>query len=156
MHIYYFSVMSSSSHQPWQWRAEKADNGSLTFGLALGLSCSSFLAAASMDAAAPSSSVSAITVGSSGSTHSEPETCFQEPKLSTSWAAHHTVMPTKPADLTHKNTASHAQVMEATMEHSLHQRWSNSFRMWCIRSKAADGAESVLDNTTSSWISKWD
>lgn len=43
-----------------------------TFGLALGLSCSSFLAAASMDAAAPSSSVSAITVGSSGSTHSEP------------------------------------------------------------------------------------
>lgn len=81
MHIYYFSVMSSSSHWPWQWRAEKADNSSLTFGLALGLSCSSFLAAASMDAAAPSSSVSAITVGSSGSTHSEPEACLQKPKL---------------------------------------------------------------------------
>lgn len=43
-----------------------------TFGLTLGLSCSSFLAAASMEAAAPRSSVSAITVGSSGSTHSEP------------------------------------------------------------------------------------
>ena len=43
-----------------------------TLGLALGLSCSSFLAAASMDAAAPSSSVSAMTVGSSGSTHSDP------------------------------------------------------------------------------------
>ncbi|TNN87625.1 hypothetical protein EYF80_001972 [Liparis tanakae] len=37
-----------------------------TLGLARGFSCSSFLAAASMDAAAPSSSVSAITVGSSG------------------------------------------------------------------------------------------
>ena len=45
-----------------------------TLGLALGLSCSSFFAAASMDAAAPSSSVSAITVGSSGSTHSVPGT----------------------------------------------------------------------------------
>lgn len=43
-----------------------------TLGFARGLSCSSFLAAASMDAAAPSSSVSAITVGSSGSTHSDP------------------------------------------------------------------------------------
>lgn len=43
-----------------------------TLGLALGFSCSSFLAAASMDAAAPRSSVSAMTVGSSGSTHSEP------------------------------------------------------------------------------------
>lgn len=43
-----------------------------TLGLALGLSCSSFLAAASMAAAAPSSSFSAMTVGSSGSTHSVP------------------------------------------------------------------------------------
>lgn len=47
--------------------------GRPTLGLALGFSCSSFLAAASMDAAAPNSSVSAITVGSSGSTHSVPE-----------------------------------------------------------------------------------
>lgn len=52
-----------------------------TLGLARGLSCSSFLAAASMDAAAPSSSVSAITVGSSGSTHSEPEARMQDLKL---------------------------------------------------------------------------
>lgn len=44
----------------------------LTLGLALGFSCSSFLAAASMAAAAPSSSFSAMTVGSSGSTHSVP------------------------------------------------------------------------------------
>ncbi len=44
----------------------------LTLGLARGLSCSSFLAAASMAAAAPSSSFSAMTVGSSGSTHSVP------------------------------------------------------------------------------------
>lgn len=43
-----------------------------TLGLALGFSCSSFLAAASMAAAAPSSSFSAMTVGSSGSTHSVP------------------------------------------------------------------------------------
>lgn len=44
----------------------------LTLGLVRGLSCSSFLAAASMAAAAPSSSFSAMTVGSSGSTHSVP------------------------------------------------------------------------------------
>uniref|UniRef100_A0A2M4DEL2 Putative secreted protein n=1 Tax=Anopheles darlingi TaxID=43151 RepID=A0A2M4DEL2_ANODA len=37
-----------------------------------GLRLASFLAAASIEAAAPSSSFSAITVGSSGSTHSEP------------------------------------------------------------------------------------
>lgn len=43
-----------------------------TWTLFLGLSESSFLAAASMEAAAPSSSFSAITVGSSGSTQSEP------------------------------------------------------------------------------------
>lgn len=43
-----------------------------TLGLVLGLSCSSFLAAASMAAAAPRSSFSAMTVGSSGSTHSVP------------------------------------------------------------------------------------
>lgn len=51
---------------------EKVERGTFTLGLALGFSCSSFLAAASMDAAAPSSSVSAMTVGSSGSTHSDP------------------------------------------------------------------------------------
>lgn len=47
----------------------------ITLGFALGLSCSSFLAAASMDAAAPKSSFSAMTVGSSGSTHSDPAKC---------------------------------------------------------------------------------
>lgn len=53
------------------WRGLR--EGTCTLGLALGFSCSSFLAAASMDAAAPRSSVSAMTVGSSGSTHSDPE-----------------------------------------------------------------------------------
>lgn len=49
------------------------EKGTSTLGLALGFSCSNFLAAASMDVAAPRSSVSAITVGSWGSTHSDPE-----------------------------------------------------------------------------------
>lgn len=48
------------------------EGAGLTLGLALGFSCSSFLAAASMAAAAPRSSFSAMTVGSSGSTHSVP------------------------------------------------------------------------------------
>lgn len=52
--------------------------GRPTLGLALGFSCSSFLAAASMEAAAPSSSVSAMTVGSSGSTHSDPKPHHRE------------------------------------------------------------------------------
>lgn len=53
--------------------SKKQRGWTLTFGLALGFSCSNFFAAASIDAAAPSSSVSAMTVGSSGSTHSVPE-----------------------------------------------------------------------------------
>lgn len=57
---------------------DSEDGWNDTFGLALGFSCSSFLAAASMDAAAPKSSVSAITVGSSGSTHSEPERRYKQ------------------------------------------------------------------------------
>ena len=44
----------------------------------LGLRLASFLAAASMEAAAPKSSFSAITVGSSGSTQSEPETVIKK------------------------------------------------------------------------------
>lgn len=54
-----------TSNKQWGW--------TLTLGLALGFSCSNFFAAASIDAAAPKSSVSAMTVGSSGSTHSVPE-----------------------------------------------------------------------------------
>lgn len=54
-----------TSNKQWGW--------TLTLGLALGFSCSNFFAAASIDAAAPNSSVSAMTVGSSGSTHSVPE-----------------------------------------------------------------------------------
>lgn len=65
----------------------------LTFGLALGFSCSNFFAAASIDAAAPNSSVSAMTVGSSGSTHSVPEINGKEdnnfsaskPAIQTGW-----------------------------------------------------------------------
>ena len=45
---------------------------SYTLAVARGLSCISFLAAASIDLAAPSNSFSAITVGSSGSTKSVP------------------------------------------------------------------------------------
>ncbi len=44
----------------------------LTFGLSLGFSSASFLAAASIEAAAPSNSFSAMTFGSSGSTQSDP------------------------------------------------------------------------------------
>lgn len=62
--LYASSALLTSKKQ-WGW--------TLTFGLALGFSCSNFFAAASIDAAAPSSSVSAMTVGSSGSTHSVPE-----------------------------------------------------------------------------------
>ena len=51
---------------------EAVGRSPLTLGLVRGRSCSSFLAAASMAAAAPKSSFSAITVGSSGSTHSVP------------------------------------------------------------------------------------
>ena len=53
-------------------RVGKREGAGLTLGLARGFSCSSFLAAASMAAAAPRSSFSAMTVGSSGSTHSVP------------------------------------------------------------------------------------
>lgn len=56
-----------------QWHQTSSHTRTLTFGFALGFSCSNFLAAASMDAAAPSNSVSAMTVGSSGSTHSVPK-----------------------------------------------------------------------------------
>ena len=45
-----------------------------TFGLGLGFSSASFLAAASIAAAAPRSSFSAMTLGSSGLTQLEPET----------------------------------------------------------------------------------
>lgn len=48
----------------------------ITFIFCLGLRLASFLAAASIDAAAPNNSFSAITVGSSGSTHSEPKIYF--------------------------------------------------------------------------------
>lgn len=51
----------------------EAYKGIYTLGFALGFSCSSFLAAASIDAAAPKSSVSAMNVVSSGSTHSDPK-----------------------------------------------------------------------------------
>lgn len=44
-----------------------------TFAFLRGLSCDSFCAAASMDLAAVRSSLSAITVGSSGSTQSVPD-----------------------------------------------------------------------------------
>ena len=47
----------------------------LTFGFFLGRSNANFLAAASIEAAAASSSCSAITFGSFGSTQSEPEKC---------------------------------------------------------------------------------
>lgn len=53
-------VSRASAHSP------------LTLGLSRGLSSASFLAAASIAEAAPSSSFSAITFGSSGFTHSEP------------------------------------------------------------------------------------
>lgn len=45
----------------------------LTLAFCLGFNNASFLAAASMELAAPNNSVSAITVGSSGSTQSEPK-----------------------------------------------------------------------------------
>lgn len=64
-HSRLWTLCFSSNTSNHQW--------TLTFGFALGFSCSNFLAAASMDAAAPSSSVSAMTVGSSGSTHSVPK-----------------------------------------------------------------------------------
>ena len=60
-------------HRETYWRQTSGHTRTLTFGFALGFSCSNFLAAASMDAAAPSNSVSAMTVGSSGSTHSVPK-----------------------------------------------------------------------------------
>ena len=44
----------------------------ITFAFGLGFSCDSFKAAASIELAARNSSFSAITVGSSGSTQSEP------------------------------------------------------------------------------------
>ena len=47
--------------------------GKHTLGFFLGLSCASFLAAASIAEAADNSSCSAITLGSFGSTQSEPE-----------------------------------------------------------------------------------
>lgn len=53
-------------------RVGQREGAGLTLGLARGFSCSSFFAAASMAAAAPRSSFSAMTVGSSGSTHSVP------------------------------------------------------------------------------------
>lgn len=53
-------------------RVGKREGVGMTLGLARGFSCSSFFAAASMAAAAPRSSFSAMTVGSSGSTHSVP------------------------------------------------------------------------------------
>ena len=42
------------------------------FGVTRGLRASNLRAAASIEAAAPNNSCSAITVGSAGSTHSEP------------------------------------------------------------------------------------
>lgn len=60
-------------HLEAYWHQTSSHTWTLTFGFALGFSCSNFLAAASMDAAAPSNSVSAMTVGSSGSTHSVPK-----------------------------------------------------------------------------------
>lgn len=67
------AVTSGRGQQPL-WDSVSQWKRLLTLGLVLGLSCSSFLAAASMAAAAPSSSFSAMTVGSSGSTHSVPAT----------------------------------------------------------------------------------
>lgn len=67
--------------------------GTSTLGLALGFSCSNFLAAASMDVAAPRSSVSAITVGSWGSTHSDPEVGRSRAFL------HHCCYKNNPVDL---------------------------------------------------------
>lgn len=106
----------------------QSENSRLTFGLALGLSCSSFLAAASIDAAAPSSSVSAMTVGSSGSTHSEPESVRARSQIKLCPVTNSSQKP-KTMAITRENTASHAQMMEAKARHSLQQRWSDFFRV---------------------------
>lgn len=70
--------------------------GTSTLGLALGFNCSNFLAAASMDVAAPRSSVSAITVGSWGSTHSDPE---QQDHVSARYFLQHCYHENNPVDM---------------------------------------------------------